>query len=64
MDLAATTALAAAGVALCLVSRWGDAARRRAPLERDAHLPWHGLMFVGLTVAAVGAAHLLTLLKG
>lgn len=63
MDLASTIALAAAGVALCLVSRWGDAARRRAPLGRAAHFPWHALMFLGLTAAAVGAAHLLTLLK-
>lgn len=64
MDLTATLALVAAAAALCLVSHWGDRARRRAPLGRLAHVPWHGLMFIGLTGFAVGAAHLLTLLKG
>lgn len=64
MDLPATLLLMAAGAALCLASRWGDQVRRRAPLGRIAHLPWNALMFAGLTAFVVGAAHLLTLLKG
>jgi hypothetical protein len=64
MDSQTTILLFGTAVALIALASLGDAARRRNPLAWHAHLPWHGLMFAGTTLAVLLAAHLLTLQRG
>lgn len=64
MDAAATATIFAAGAVLALVAGWGDAQRRRRPHGRLALLPWHPLLFVGVTAMLLMIVHGLTLLRG
>gem|GEM_PF-3474813 len=48
---------------LTLLAAWGDHERRRQPDAPLALLPWHGLLFIGVTVMLFMAAHGLTLLR-
>lgn len=41
----------------------GDRARRRTPLAGHALVPWHALLFVGLTGMVFMGIHLLTLMR-
>ena len=55
------TSLVVLGVSLAAaVAGWfGDRARRRAPLARHALVPWHALLFAGLTGTMFMAIHLI-----
>jgi len=63
MDSQNTIALLAAGILLIVAASLGDLARRRAPLAWHAYIPWHALLFVGMTMVLLLAAHLFTLLR-
>lgn len=64
MDSQTTIILLAAGLALVVIASLGDAARRRSPLAWHAYVPWHALLFGGMTLVVLLAAHLFTLLRG
>lgn len=63
MDSQNTIALLVAGILLIVAASLGDLARRRAPLAWHAYIPWHALLFVGMTMVLLLAVHLFTLLK-
>jgi hypothetical protein len=62
MDLETTIMLLVVSLCLAGAGVAGDMARRRAPLAWHALLPWNGAVFIGLTLALLAGAHLLTLL--
>jgi hypothetical protein len=64
VDSQTTIILLAAGLSLVVIASLGDAARRRRPLAWHAHVPWHGLMFAGMTLVVLLAAHLYALQSG
>lgn len=64
MDSQTTIILLGAGLALVVIASIGDAARRRSPLAWHAYIPWHALLFGGMTAAVVLAAHLFALYRG
>jgi len=61
MELETTVALLVAALCLAAAGVAGDWARRRAPLAWHALLPWNAAVFVGLTLALLSVAHLLSL---
>ena len=61
MDRETTLIVLVVAVVATLAGLLGDRARRRAPLAGHALLPWHGLIFVGLTACVFMAVHLLAL---
>ena len=63
MDAATTATIFAAGALLTLGAGWGDHVRRRAPHGRLALLPWHALLFAGVTAMLLMVVHALTLLR-
>jgi hypothetical protein len=64
VDSQTTIILLGAGLSLVVIASLGDAARRRRPLAWHAYLPWHGLMFGGMTLVVLLAAHLYALQTG
>ncbi len=64
MDRDATLILLAASTILLFVASLGDRSRRARPLAWHAHLPWHGLAFLGVTGVLLAAAHLISLFRG
>jgi hypothetical protein len=61
VDSQTTIILLAGGLSLVVVASLGDAARRRSPLAWHAYVPWHALLFGGMTAVVLLAAHLLAL---
>jgi lysylphosphatidylglycerol synthetase-like protein (DUF2156 family) len=64
VDSQTTIILLGAGLSLVVIASLGDAARRRRPLAWHAYVPWHGLMFAGMTLVVLLAAHLFALQNG
>jgi hypothetical protein len=63
VDSQTTIILIGSGILLVVIASLGDRARRQAPLAWHAYMPWRPMMFGGLTLAVLMAAHLLTLLR-
>lgn len=63
VDSQTTIILLGAGISLVVIASIGDAARRRAPLAWHAYVPWRAMMFAGVTLAVLLAAHLLSLVR-
>jgi hypothetical protein len=55
--------LLGAAVVLVIIASLGDLARRRRPLAWHAHMPWHGLMFAGMTMTVLMIVHLASLYR-
>jgi hypothetical protein len=52
-----------AGLSLVVIASLGDAARRRRPLAWHAYVPWHGLLFAGMTMVVLLTVHLASLYR-
>lgn len=63
MDSQTTIILLGLGAALVIIASLGDAARRRAPLAWHAYVPWHGLLFAGMTMVVLLCVHLVSLYR-
>jgi hypothetical protein len=61
VDSQTTIILLCGGLSLVVIASLGDAARRRSPLAWHAYIPWHALLFAGVTAVVLLAAHLFTL---
>jgi hypothetical protein len=62
MDRDTSLVVLAVAVVVTVAALLGDRARRKAPLAAHALIPWHALMFAGLTFALVMLVHLLSFL--
>lgn len=58
MDRDTSLVILAVAVVVAATGWLGDRARRRSPLARHALLPWHALLFVGLTGVLFMGIHL------
>ena len=61
MDRDTSLFIFALAVLATVAALLGDRARRRSPLAGHAFVPWHALLFVGLTGMIFMAVHLLAL---
>jgi len=61
MDRDTSIVILVLAVITTMVAMLGDRARQRAPLARHALMPWHALLFVGLTATLFMGVHLLAL---
>lgn len=61
MDRETSLLIFVVALALTIAAVIGDRARSRAPLARHALMPWHALLFVGLTGCIFMGVHLLAL---
>ena len=61
MDRDSSLVVFAFAVLATVAATLGDRARRRAPLAGHALMPWHALLFLGLTGMIFMGVHLLAL---
>ncbi|TRW18173.1 hypothetical protein [Glacieibacterium frigidum] len=61
MDRETSLLIFAVALVLTVSAMLGDRARRRAPLAAHALVPWHALLFVGLTGMIFMGVHLLAM---
>jgi len=60
VDRETTLLIFAVSLVLTVAAIIGDRARRHAPLAAHALMPWHALLFVGLTGMIFMGVHLLS----
>ena len=63
MDRDTSLVVLASAVVVTIVALLGDRARRKSPLAGHALIPWHALMFTGMTFILVMGIHLLSFLR-
>ena len=63
MDRDTSLVVLAVAVVATIVALIGDRARARSPLAKHALIPWHALMFTGMTFILVMGIHLLSFLR-
>lgn len=60
MDRETSLLIFAVALVMTVAAMLGDRARRRSPLAGHALVPWHALLFVGLTGMIFMGVHLLS----
>lgn len=61
MDRETSLLIFAVALVLTVAAIIGDRARTRAPLARHALMPWHAMLFAGLTGMIFMGVHLLSI---